>query len=160
MISDIMSFTKEKNVPGAAVFLDSEKAFGSIEWNYLLEVLRFGPELREWIKVVYNDISSSVLHNGYASEHFSLSRSSAWVSACQLFRTHGRFVSRPFVPKLRWFAQKQLVLFLTHFVCVGISFSTTWPKQRLTVSLVFVAEHWIQDRTGIVFGERCKWTDG
>ena len=47
MISDIMSFTKEKNVPGAAVFLDSEKAFDSIEWNYLLEVLRFGPELRE-----------------------------------------------------------------------------------------------------------------
>ena len=33
MISDIMSFTKQKNVPGAAVFLDSEKAFDSIEWN-------------------------------------------------------------------------------------------------------------------------------
>ena len=31
MISDIMSFTKQKNVPGAAVFLDSEKAFDSIE---------------------------------------------------------------------------------------------------------------------------------
>ena len=33
MISDIMSFTEQKNVPGAAVFLDSEKAFDSIEWN-------------------------------------------------------------------------------------------------------------------------------
>ena len=75
MISDIMSFTKQKNVPGAVVLLES--ILDSIEWNCLqkhLEVLRFGPELRQWIKVVYNDISSSVLNNGYASEHFSLSR--------------------------------------------------------------------------------------
>ena len=31
MISDIMSFTKAKNIPGLAVFLDFEKAFDSIE---------------------------------------------------------------------------------------------------------------------------------
>ena len=35
MISDIMSFTKAKNIPGLAVFLDFEKAFDSIEWKYL-----------------------------------------------------------------------------------------------------------------------------
>ena len=32
IISDIMVFTKQKHVPGAAVFLDFEKAFDSIEW--------------------------------------------------------------------------------------------------------------------------------
>ena len=77
MIFDIMSFTKQKNVPGAATFLDFEKAFDSIEWNYLqkcLEVLRFGPELRQWIKVFYNDISSCVLNNSHANEQVSLSR--------------------------------------------------------------------------------------
>ena len=71
MISDIMSFTKQKHWPGAVVFLDSEKAFDSIEWNYLQkysEVLRFCPELRQWIKVVYNEISSSVLNNGFISK--------------------------------------------------------------------------------------------
>ena len=85
IISDIMSFAKQKNVRGSAVFVDSEKAFDSIEWNYLqkyLEVLRFGPELRQWIKVVYNDISSSVLNNCYASEHFSLSRGGIWNFFC------------------------------------------------------------------------------
>ena len=34
MISDIMSFTKTHNIPGMALFLDFEKAFDSIEWNY------------------------------------------------------------------------------------------------------------------------------
>ena len=62
---------------GPAVFLDFEKAFDSIECKYLqkcLEVLRFGPQLRQWIKIFYNDILSCVLNNGYASEHFLLSR--------------------------------------------------------------------------------------
>ena len=74
IISDVMSFTKQKNIPGAAMFLDFEKAFDSIKWNYLqkcLEVFKFGPQLRQWIKVFYNDISSCVLNNGIGSEHFT-----------------------------------------------------------------------------------------
>ena len=59
------------------VFLDFEKAFDSIEWNYLqkfLEVFKLGPQLQHWMKVFYNDISSCVLNNGFRSEHFMLSR--------------------------------------------------------------------------------------
>ena len=72
-----MSYTKQKNLTGAAVFLDFEKAFDSIEWNYLqkcLEVFNFGPQLRQWVQVFYSDISSCVLNNGFASKHFSLTR--------------------------------------------------------------------------------------
>ena len=56
---------------------DFEKAFDTIEWFYLqkcLEVFNFGPQLRQWIRVFYSNISSCVLNNGFASEHFSLSR--------------------------------------------------------------------------------------
>ena len=77
LISDTMSYTKQKNLPGAAVFLDFEKAFDSIKWNYLqkcLEVFGFGPQLRQWVQVFYSDISSCVLNNGCASEHFLLKR--------------------------------------------------------------------------------------
>ena len=77
MISDIMSFTKAKNIPGLAVFLVFEKAFDSIEWNYLqkcLEVFNFGPQLRQWVTVLYNDILTRVLNNGFATNHFYLSR--------------------------------------------------------------------------------------
>ena len=76
-ISDIMSFMKQKNMPGATVFLDFGKAFDFIKWNYLqkcLEVFKFGPQFRQWVKVFYNDISSCELNNGDASEHFTLSR--------------------------------------------------------------------------------------
>ena len=55
-----MHFTKEKNIPGVAVFLDFEKAFDSIEWNCIhkcLETFNFGLDLRQWIKVFYIQIS-------------------------------------------------------------------------------------------------------
>ena len=71
------AFTKQRNISGAAIFFDFEKAFDSIEWNYLqkcLSVFKFSPQLRPWINVFYNDISSCVLNNGYASEHFNLQR--------------------------------------------------------------------------------------
>ena len=128
MVSDITTFTKQKNALGAAVFLDSEKAFDSIEWNCLqkyLEVLRFGPELRQWIKIVYNDISSSVLNNGYESEHFSLSRgvrrgcplTRCFVSTVVSYPSHSYLNSNDSYPS-NW-------LFHTHFVCGGNSFSST-----------------------------------
>ena len=34
----------------------------------------FGPQLRQWITVLYNNISSCVLNNGFATKHFNLSR--------------------------------------------------------------------------------------
>lgn len=76
-IFDIMSFTKQRNMPGAAVFLDFGKAFDSIEWNYLqkcLEILKFGPQLQQWVQIFCNDLSSCVLNNGFARKHFTLSR--------------------------------------------------------------------------------------
>ena len=76
-ISDVMSFTKAQNIPSFAVFLDFEKAFDSIEWNYLqkcLETFNFGQQLRQWINVIYSDISSRVLNNGDATSQFNLGR--------------------------------------------------------------------------------------
>ena len=77
IITGMMSITKKKNTPGLAVFLDFEKAFDSIEWCYLqkcLEAFNFGPQLRQWITVLYNNISSCVLNNGFATKHFNPSR--------------------------------------------------------------------------------------
>ena len=48
--SDTMHFTKEENIPGVAVFLDLEKAFDSIEWNFIhkcLETLNFGLDIKQ-----------------------------------------------------------------------------------------------------------------
>ena len=60
-----------------ALFIDSKKAFDTLDWNFLfktLEVLNFGPQIVRWIKTFYNDCSSCVMNNGYASEFFKLQR--------------------------------------------------------------------------------------
>ena len=39
LILDIMEYTKYKDIPGVAVFVDFEKAFDSVEWNYIQKCL-------------------------------------------------------------------------------------------------------------------------
>ena len=75
LTADTIHFTKEKNIPVVAVFLDFEKASHSIEWNFIhkcLETFNFGLDLQQWIKGFYTEICSCVLNNGYASKHFHL----------------------------------------------------------------------------------------
>ena len=77
LISDIISYTAAKNLPGLAVFLDFEKAFDSIEWNFLFKVfdkLNFGPDFKNWIQTFYCNTTSCVTNNGYASDFFNLER--------------------------------------------------------------------------------------
>ena len=72
-----MSYTEETNIPGIALFLDFKKAFDTIEWDFInnsLKIFNFGPEIQNWFKVLYNNVNSCVLNNGYASEFFSLGR--------------------------------------------------------------------------------------
>jgi len=42
-----MEFTLKENIPGIMIFLDFQKAFDSVEWDFILEYLEFfnfGPE--------------------------------------------------------------------------------------------------------------------
>ena len=75
LINDVINDTDRLNKKGIAIFLDFKKAFDSIEWNYLSEMLRlfnFGLDILNWIKVFYSNVTSCVLNNGYASTFFSL----------------------------------------------------------------------------------------
>ena len=47
-VFDIMDFTVEKNIPGVLIFIDFQKTFDSLEWNFLLRCLEsfnFGSSL-------------------------------------------------------------------------------------------------------------------
>ena len=72
-----MSYTVEKNLPGAALFIDFRKAFDTIEWSFLIDTLNnfnFGPDIQNWVRTFYNNVTSCVLNNGHESEFFVLER--------------------------------------------------------------------------------------
>ena len=59
------------------IFSDFEKAFDSLEWEYLFKVLgamNFGPSFCNWIHTFYHNITSCIVNNGYALEFVSLQR--------------------------------------------------------------------------------------
>ena len=78
LISDILFLTKLRNEPGLLLLIDFEKAFDSVEWDFMhktLAAFNFGDDFKKWIKVFYTDSSSCVTNNGFASDFFTLSRS-------------------------------------------------------------------------------------
>ena len=61
LIDYVISFTKEKNIPGLLLFLDFEKAFDTIEWPFIIKTLQyfgFGPSIVNWVKCFYSNIES------------------------------------------------------------------------------------------------------
>lgn len=76
-ILDIMSYTRDKNLPGLLLFIDFEKAFDSLEWVFLnkcLELFGFGPDFIKWINTFYKNIKSCVINNGLCSQYFGVER--------------------------------------------------------------------------------------
>ena len=77
LISDILNFTADQDIEGIALFIDFEKAFDSLEWEYLfkaLDIFQFGPDFKTWVKILYTNISSCIINNGFACEPFTLKR--------------------------------------------------------------------------------------
>jgi hypothetical protein len=59
------------------MIIDFEKAFDSINWNFLLkslEAYNFGENFLKQIKCIYNDVKSIITNNGYLSDWFELKR--------------------------------------------------------------------------------------
>ena len=66
-ILDIMEYTKDNNKLGILFFIDFEKAFDSLEWDFLnkcLELFNFGPEFITWVNIFYKNTQSCVINNG------------------------------------------------------------------------------------------------
>ena len=77
LLSDLLEYSDVKNFPGILLSVDSEKAFDTLEWSFILKILNvfnFGPSLRRWFIVIYNGVQSSVMNGGYMSNYFEISR--------------------------------------------------------------------------------------
>ena len=60
------------------LLIDFEKAFDSLEWDYLESVLQaynFGNDFRTWSSILYKNSSSRVINNGVFTDFFAIERS-------------------------------------------------------------------------------------
>ena len=76
-IFDIMEFTVNEKVPGMLIFIDFQKAFDSLEWDFMfgcLEAFNFSPDFCRWVKTFCKNIQSCVINNGNVSDYFFLGR--------------------------------------------------------------------------------------
>jgi mannosylglycoprotein endo-beta-mannosidase len=76
-IDETMDYTKRKQIEAYAIAVDFEKAFDSIDWNYLWEALasyNIPSSFIDMMKLLYNDIESCVTNNGTSTPYFKITR--------------------------------------------------------------------------------------
>ena len=73
LLIDLMEYTDVKKIPGILLFVDFEKAFETVQWSFIQNVLKrfnFGPVIRHWISTLYSDVESAVINGGYTTNFF------------------------------------------------------------------------------------------
>ena len=74
---DLLEYADIENLDGLIFAADIEKAFDSIEHNFLLATLTkygFGSNFIKWIKTLFSNCESCVMNNGLSTSYFKLSR--------------------------------------------------------------------------------------
>ncbi len=77
LLNDYFEHCENFNIPGILLCLDFEKAFDSVEWNFMISVLEkfnFGQGFIKWVKILYNKPVIGIKNNGWISADISLSR--------------------------------------------------------------------------------------
>ena len=76
-ILDLIDHTSKHNIPGFLFLVDFEKAFDTLEWNYIqatLSFFNFGNSIQTWVSTFYKNAHACVLNNGYSTGLFPISR--------------------------------------------------------------------------------------
>jgi exonuclease III len=101
-LRNVFDYCKDRDLPCVALCFDQAKAFDSVDHSYLVHTLNklgLGSNIIGLIKLLYNNIYSSVMVNGYCTEPFSVSRSMR--QGCGLSPLLYAFCIEPLINKIR-----------------------------------------------------------
>lgn len=73
LVRDAISYIQDRQVESVLVSLDQEKAYDRVSHAFMFKVLErlgFGEQFCKWVKLLYNDLFSSVLVNGWKTDPF------------------------------------------------------------------------------------------
>ncbi|GKA13692.1 RNA-directed DNA polymerase, eukaryota, partial [Tanacetum coccineum] len=73
ILNEILAWCKRKNKQALFFKVDFAKAYDSVRWDYLLDVLLafgFGPNWCKWIRGIFSSASASILVNGSPTSEF------------------------------------------------------------------------------------------
>lgn len=77
LIQDTIEFSQKHQPDAVVVMLDFQKAFDSVEWEFLFRTMKkfnFGIEFINWIKVLYKNANFCVKNNGWISDSKAMNR--------------------------------------------------------------------------------------
>ena len=72
-----MDNTDKENIPGLLVLIVFEKAFYSMPWSFIYEVLQclcFGNTIIDWVQILNNDFKAVLSQSDFLSEQFNIQR--------------------------------------------------------------------------------------
>jgi len=78
LLEEIIKEANNAGEKGYLITLDAQKAFDSVDHEYLIDLLRiykFPDEYVRWIKILYSNLNACVLVNGYATVKFNIEQS-------------------------------------------------------------------------------------
>ena len=77
ILLDLIEFANVHTLTSSIAFLDFEKAFDSVSWQFLFKTLQkfnFGTNFIKWIEIIYSKPEIAVTNNGFASDFFVITR--------------------------------------------------------------------------------------
>jgi exonuclease III len=76
-VIDLNTLCTKDNIEAYAIQIDFEKAFDSVNWDFMLislEKMNFDPDFVKWVRILYMNTNSCVLNNGHKTGTFNLKR--------------------------------------------------------------------------------------
>jgi hypothetical protein len=73
LVREMIAHHQRENLPGAILFVDQEKAFDRVDWDFrdaVLQAFGFGPFFRSLVTLMHTDLNSVVMVNGHLSSAF------------------------------------------------------------------------------------------